>query len=59
MMSDFDHKSLRVLLLHLNLIVVPFMVHFYGNITVMDLENVVVHNGTNLLEEYMLFHIHT
>ena len=51
---------LRVLLFYLNLIVVLlwfiFMVHFYGNITVIVLEND-VHNGTNVLEEYIIFHI--
>ena len=47
---------LIVLLLYLNLIVVLFMVNFYGNITVIVLENA-VHNGTNVLEEYIGFHI--
>ena len=45
-----------MLLLYLNLIVVLFMVNFYGNITVIVLENA-VNNGTNVLEEYMIFHI--
>ena len=46
---------MRVLLLYLNLIVVLFMDHFYGNITVI-LENA-VHNGTNVLAESILIHI--
>ena len=33
MMSKFGHLILRVLLLYLNLIVVLFMVNFYGNIS--------------------------
>ena len=49
MMSNFSHLILRVLLLYLNLMVVLFMVHFYGNITMMVLENA-VHNGTNVLK---------
>ena len=40
----------------LNLIVVLFMGHFYGNITVIVLENA-VHNGTNVLEEYIICHM--
>ena len=44
-----------MLLLYLNLIVVLFMVNFYENITVIVLENA-VHNGTNVLEEYIIFH---
>ena len=45
-----------MLLLYLNLSVVLFMVHFYGKITVIVLENV-VHNGTNVFEEYIRFYI--
>ena len=45
-----------MLFLYLNLIVVLFMVHFNGNITVIVLENA-VHNGTNVFEEYIRFHI--
>ena len=45
-----------MLLLYLNIIVVLFMVHFNGNITVIVLVND-VHNGTNVLEEYILCHI--
>ena len=56
MMNNFVTQIMRVLLLYLNLIVVLFMAHFYGNITVMVLEND-VHNGTNVLEESILFHI--
>ena len=52
----YYNHMMRVLLLYLNLIVVLFMVHFYGNITVMVLENA-VHNVTNVLEESILFHI--
>ena len=39
-----------------NLIVVLFMVNFNGNITVIVLVNV-VHNGTNVLEDYIICHI--
>ena len=45
-----------MLVLYLNLIVVLFMVNSYGNITVIVLVNS-VHNGTNVLEEYILCHI--
>ena len=55
MMSNFSQLN-QVLLLYLNLIVVLFMVHFYGNIIVIVLENA-VHNGTHVLEEYIRFHI--
>ena len=44
-MGNFGHLNPERVVLYLNLIVVPFMVHFYGNITVMD------------LEEYIFFHI--
>ena len=45
-----------MLLLYLNLTVVLFMANFYGNITVIVLENA-VHNETNELEEYIICHI--
>ena len=45
-----------MLLLYLNLIVVLFMVNFYGNITVIVLVNA-VHNETNVLEDYIICHI--
>ena len=45
-----------MLLLYLNFIVVLLMVNFYGNRTVMVLENV-VHSETTVLEEYIIFHI--
>ena len=45
-----------MLLLYLNIIVVLFMVNFYGTITVIVFENA-VHNGINVFEEYIRFHI--
>ena len=41
---------------HHNIIVVLFMGHFYGNIIVIVLVNA-VHNGTNVLEDYIICHI--
>ena len=49
MMSNFSHLNPEGVVT-LNLIVVLFMVYFYGNITVIVLENA-VHNGTNVLYE--------
>ena len=43
-------KFLRMLLPYVNRIVVIFMVHFYGNIKVIDLENV-LQDGINVLTE--------
>ena len=56
MMSNVRPKIMRVLIPHLNRIAFLFMVHFYGNMTVVDFENV-VHNVTNLIEKYMLLPI--
>ena len=56
MMSNFGHLSFESVVTLFNLIVVLFMVHFYGNMTVIVLVNA-VHNGTNELEEYILCHI--
>ena len=54
-----EHSDiLRVLLLYLNLFVVLIMVHFYGNITVIDLENS-IHSGKNVLEELLSSIYHT
>ena len=57
MMSNFSHLNPEsVVTLYLNRIVVLFMVHFYGNIAEIVLENA-VHNGTDVFEEYIRFHI--
>ena len=48
MMSNVRPKIMRVLIPYLNRIAFLFMVHFYGNMTVVDFENV-VHNVTNVI----------
>ena len=49
MMSNFSH-------LNPESVVTLFKSYFYGNTTVIVLENA-VHNGANVFEEYILFHI--
>ena len=56
MMSNVRPKIMRVLIPYLNRNAFLFMVHFYGNMTVVDFENV-VHNVTNVIEKYMLLPI--